>query len=50
MRDERFDLMDNAQLSFEDITGFSGRSIININWSYTHFDNVKFTGVLQRVS
>ena len=33
MRDERFDLMDDAQLNFEDITGFSGRSIINISWS-----------------
>ena len=32
MRDERFDLMDNAQLNFEDITGFSGKSIINISW------------------
>ena len=33
MRDKRFDLMDNAQLNFEDITGFSERSIFNIRWS-----------------
>jgi hypothetical protein len=49
MRDERFVLMDNAQLNLENITGFPRRSIFNISWSYTHFDNVKFTGVRQRV-
>ena len=37
MRDERFDLLDNAQLNFEDITGFSGRIIFKIRWSYHRF-------------
>ena len=29
---ERFDLMDNAQLNFEDITGFYKENIFKIRW------------------
>jgi hypothetical protein len=53
MRDERFDLMDNAQLNFEDITGFSGRSIFNICWrcfnllTFNNFSDTHYVPVLE---
>lgn len=36
---ERFDLIDNFQLNFEYITGFSKRSIFNICWSNSKFND-----------
>ena len=37
MWQERFDLMDNVQLNFEDITGFYKEIIFKIRWRYARF-------------